>query len=132
VTRAVLDSSALLAYFLAEPGAVAVKQYLGHSTISAVNLSEVAARLANRGALEELIRGQVQKLRLSVYDFDEEIAYAAGMLRERTKELGLSLGDRACIATAARLNLPAVTADRVWSELDLGVKIVLIRGSEAD
>jgi ribonuclease VapC len=132
VTRAVLDSSALLAYFLAEPGAVAVKQYLGHSTISAVNLSEVAARLANRGALEELIREQVQKLRLSIHDFDEEIAYAAGMLRERTKELGLSLGDRACIATAARLNLPAVTADRVWSELDLGVKIVLIRGSEAD
>jgi PIN domain nuclease of toxin-antitoxin system len=131
VTRAVLDSSALLAYFLAEPGAEAVKQYLGHSTISAVNLSEVVARLANRGAVEELIREQFQKLKLSISNFDEEIGYATGMLRERTKVLGLSLGDRACIATAVRLNLPAVTADRLWAELDLGVEIVVIRGSEA-
>jgi PIN domain nuclease of toxin-antitoxin system len=96
-----------------------------------VNLSEVVARLANRGAVEELIREQFQKLKLSISNFDEEIGYATGMLRERTKVLGLSLGDRACIATAARLNLPAVTADRLWAELDLGVEIVVIRGSEA-
>lgn len=128
--RAVLDSSALLAYFLAEPGAGAVRQYIGGSVLSAVNLSEVVARLANTGAPEDLIRHQVQKLRLTIVDFGEEVAYTAGILRERTKEFGLSLGDRACIATAARLNLPAVTADRQWAELDLGVEIVLIRGRE--
>ena len=128
MSRAVLDSSALLAYVLAEPGADAVKGYLGRATISAVNLSEVVARLVNAGATEELIRRQFKSLRLSIVDFDEETAYAAGMLRERTKDYGLSLGDRACIATAARLGLPAVTADRQWAELDIGVEIVLIRG----
>lgn len=130
MSRAVLDSSALLAYFLAEPGAEVVKQYIGGAVLSAVNLSEVVARLANIGAAEDFIRIQIQKLRFSISDFDEDVAYSAGMLRERTKEYGLSLGDRACIATAARLNLPAVTADRQWAEIDLGVEIVLIRGSE--
>jgi ribonuclease VapC len=128
VSRAVLDSSALLAYVLAESGADAVKGYLGHVAISAVNLSEVVARLVNAGATEELVRRQFKSLRLSVLDFDEDRAYAAGMLRGRTKDHGLSLGDRACIATAARLGLPAVTADRQWAELDVGVEIVLIRG----
>ena len=129
MSRAVLDSSALLAYVLAEPGGDAVKGYLGHAIISAVNLSEVVARLVNAGATEELIRHQFRSLRLSVSDFDEETAYCAGMLRERTKDYGLSLGDRACIATAARLELPAVTADRLWANLDVDVEIVLIRGS---
>ena len=130
MSRAVLDSSALLAYFLAEPGAKAVKEYIGGGVLSAVNLSEVVARLANTGAAEEFIRRQVKKLSLSISEFDEEAAYTAGMLRERTKEYGLSLGDRACIATAAQLKLPAVTADRQWAELDVGVEIVLIRGAE--
>jgi ribonuclease VapC len=129
VNRAVLDSSALLAYVLAEPGADAVKGYLGRAAISAVNLSEVVARLVNAGATEELVRRQFKSLRLSIVDFDEYTAYSAAMLRERTMEYGLSLGDRACIATAARLGLPAVTADRQWAELDIGVDIVLIRGS---
>jgi PIN domain nuclease of toxin-antitoxin system len=39
----------------------------------------------------------------------------------------LSLGDRACIATAIKIGGTAVTADRVWSTLDLGCKVELIR-----
>lgn len=128
--RALLDSSALLAYLFAEPGADAVKSYLGRAMISAVNLSEVVARLADKGPTENMIRTQLGKLRLSVLDFDEETAYLAGMLREKTKERGLSLGDRACIATALRADLPALTADRQWAELDLGVKVILIRSAE--
>ena len=41
--------------------------------------------------------------------------------------LGLSLGDRACLALASRLDRPALTADRLWLELDLGVEIQAIR-----
>lgn len=129
VSRAVLESSALLAYILAEPGADNVKQYIGRASISAVNLSEVVARLADKGASETMVRSQLDKLRLSVCGFDEETAYLTGMLREKTKKVGLSLGDRACIVTAARLGLPAVTAERLWAELDVGVEVVLIRSS---
>jgi PIN domain nuclease of toxin-antitoxin system len=40
---------------------------------------------------------------------------------------GLSLGDRACLALARMRRLPAVTADRAWARLDLGIAIELVR-----
>jgi ribonuclease VapC len=39
----------------------------------------------------------------------------------------LSLADRCCLATAIRLDLPAVTDDRAWMALDLGVKVLPFR-----
>lgn len=45
----------------------------------------------------------------------------------RTRSVGLSLGDRACLATAHRLGLPTLTADTAWSELELDLEIQLIR-----
>ena len=39
----------------------------------------------------------------------------------------MSLADRACIALAMDLNLPVLTSDRAWSELDLDVPVHLIR-----
>lgn len=44
-----------------------------------------------------------------------------------TKELGLSLADRACMALAVTLGLPLLTADRSWVEVDLPVEIRVIR-----
>lgn len=52
-----------------------------------------------------------------------------GALRGKTKLFGLSLGDRARVALAQRMDCPAVTADRAWVEVDtLGVEIVLFHG----
>lgn len=48
-------------------------------------------------------------------------------LRPLTRSAGLSLGDRACVALARRLALPALTADRAWTGLDLGVELHQIR-----
>lgn len=45
----------------------------------------------------------------------------------KTRSAGLSLGDRACLATAHRLELPTLTADWAWSELDFEVDVQLIR-----
>jgi ribonuclease VapC len=39
----------------------------------------------------------------------------------------LSLADRACLALAQHEGLPAVTADRKWAQVDIGVDIRLIR-----
>jgi PIN domain nuclease of toxin-antitoxin system len=40
---------------------------------------------------------------------------------------GLSLGDRACLALASALGLPAITADRRWPSLALGVEVRVLR-----
>jgi len=63
-----------------------------------------------------------------VVTFDAESAYAAAMLRDRTRQFGLSLGDRACLALGAARGLPVLTADRSWAELSIGVEVRLIRG----
>jgi PIN domain nuclease of toxin-antitoxin system len=59
--------------------------------------------------------------------FDEELARGAGALRPATKSLGLSLGDRACLALAQREGLPVLTADRAWAKLAVGVEVKVIR-----
>lgn len=44
-----------------------------------------------------------------------------------TKEFGLSLGDRACLALAGIKNLPVVTADKQWDKLKTDFKIIQLR-----
>jgi PIN domain nuclease of toxin-antitoxin system len=62
-----------------------------------------------------------------IIEFDAEQAIIAASFDSLTRKYGLSLGDRACLALAKSKNLPVLTADKVWKELDLGVKIRLIR-----
>ncbi len=61
-----------------------------------------------------------------VADFSEDLAWDAARLRPLTKQYGLSLGDRACLAVAVKLNVPAVTADKEWSKLKL-CRVMIIR-----
>ncbi|MBI2872580.1 MAG: type II toxin-antitoxin system VapC family toxin [Chloroflexi bacterium] len=110
--EAVLDASALLALLNAEPGAEVVAAALPQAAISAVNLSEVVAKLADAGMPEAAVREALQGLALDVVPFDTDQAYEAGLLRSSTRGVGLSLGDRACLGLARRLNVPALTADR--------------------
>ena len=44
-----------------------------------------------------------------------------------TRALGLSLGDRACLALGLRGGLPVLTADHAWQQLTLGVVVQVIR-----
>jgi ribonuclease VapC len=60
-------------------------------------------------------------------DFDRELAVGAAALLRPTTRFGLSLGDRACLALAALRDLPAVTADRAWAKLDLGIRVEVVR-----
>ena len=53
-------------------------------------------------------------------------------LRALTRAHGLASGDRACLALARRLGLPALTADRTWAELGLGISVVVIRPEELE
>ena len=97
--------------------------------MSSVNLAEVATFFTNGGAMIDEVRDILSDLHMSIVPFDDELAYDSAGLRPATERLGLSLGDRACLALAKREGLPVLTADRAWSELDIGVEVRLIRGN---
>lgn len=123
----VLDASAVLAVLNGEPGEKKVIPLLAESAISAVNLTEVGAKLLEAGMDEASAQIAVSVLGIGeVTDFDEELAWETAKLRPVTKQHGLSLGDRACLALAIKLNVPAVTADKQWSKLKI-CKVVVIR-----
>ena len=104
-----------------------VAQVLPTSILLAVNLTEVVTRLLDLGFRPNEAREFVDSLALDVVPLDEEIAVEAGFLRVATRARGLSLGDRACLALARARGIPALTADRNWSAVDLDVEIRQIR-----
>ena len=123
------DASALLALLLGEPGSEKVRAVLAESTLTVVNLGEVVGHFARNGAAERDIRLVLDPLPIDVVVFDEELAFATGLLLSVTRRLGLSFGDRACLALASRLGVRALTADRSWQSIarTIGVEIDLIR-----
>jgi ribonuclease VapC len=127
VSEFVLDASALLAVFNAEPGAERVIDVLPNAIISAVNLAEVVAKLQERGMPNDRIRANIAALELPVASFDEATALETGLLRAATRAAGLSLGDRACLALAAARGATALTTDRAWDALGIGIAIELAR-----
>jgi len=131
----ILDASAMLALLQGEPGASAVVEAIeAGAAISTVNLSEVLAKLTERG---DHVRSTMATIRqavdradggLRIESFTEEDGIEAADLRPRSKSQGLSFGDRACLALAARYEVPAITADKDWAELpEVGVAVKLIR-----
>jgi PIN domain nuclease of toxin-antitoxin system len=127
VSRHVLDSSALLAWIHDESGAEVVADVLEESVIGAVNLAEVAAKLADSGYEDAAVRRTLERARVEVIPLSATTAESSGLLRPITRTAGLSLGDRACLALAIELDLPALTADRRWKHLRTRATVELIR-----
>ena len=115
--RFVLDASALLCLLKSEQGAERVLSVLPRAVVSAVNLSEVYGKLADAGGSEDRIAQAIGGLHLRIEPFDDEQARRAGMLGPLTRSLGLSLGDRACLALAQHHGATALTTDRIWADL---------------
>jgi len=123
----ILDASALLAVMLGESGADAVRAVLDRAKIGAVNLSEVVAKLKERGVPDDAIDQSLADLDLTIVPFDQDQAMRAGKLRLATRHAGLSLGDRACLAVASSLGAVSVTTDHAWTKLRLNVEIEFAR-----
>ncbi|MBA3807717.1 MAG: type II toxin-antitoxin system VapC family toxin [Solirubrobacterales bacterium] len=129
----VLDASALLAHLRDEPGADVVAEAIaGGAVISTVNLAEVFSRSADRGAdpanlAATLTNSGLLDGAITVEPFTAADAIDAGRLRSVTRDAGLSLGDRACLALARRLDAPAVTADTAWLGVAHDVELRYIR-----
>ena len=129
VPNAVLDASALLAYLRDEPGADSVADAIAEgATVSTVNLAEVLSRVADRGGdpltlVDDLTRNGLLDGAITVEPFTAVDASETARLRPVTRGVGLSLGDRACVALARRLRSRVLTADTAWSQADLDVEV---------
>jgi ribonuclease VapC len=122
----VLDASAILALLHDEPGGDAVVALLPASVISSVNWAEVLQKSNRYGIDTEGMSGDLRALGVEIPAYDVEDAEATADLWAAGAQ-HLSLGDRACLALARRRGLVAVTADRGWQGLDIGIEIQTIR-----
>lgn len=122
-----LDASALLAYLYGEPGSQVVATNLGHSCMSTVNLCEVLSRFTRDGHDGRLVLTRLLNSPIEFVGFSEADAAESAALLAVTRALGLSLGDRACLALASVRGIPALTADPVWLELKVNLDIRVIR-----
>jgi PIN domain nuclease of toxin-antitoxin system len=123
----VLDASALLAYLFREEGHERVAEIIDDSCLSTVNLSEVIGRFVRDGHDGPTVLRRLAASPIKIVTFSAADASRAASLIPKTERLGLSLGDRACLALAMTRGIPAVTADRSWKRLALGVPVRVIR-----
>jgi PIN domain nuclease of toxin-antitoxin system len=124
---AVLDTSAVMAHLNEEKGAIPVRKAIEEgAAISVANWAEVLSKSAmagnDPGKLAEDLRDAVILEPITEADCIE-----IAKLRPKTKTQGLSLADRACLALAARLGVPALTADSIWTQTETSAEVKLIR-----
>lgn len=123
----VLDASALLAFLFAEAGHDRVAELLDGALLSSVNLAEVLSRFARDGVPLVRIRAAIDDVGIEIVPFDDAQVTLAAALVPAAAGLGLSLGDRACLALAATVEGTAITADRAWQKLETQVSVRVIR-----
>src|SRR5580704_180394 len=128
MNKVVLDASALLAVLNQEPGGETLTpELLSGAVISTVNLAEVHGKFVGRGLRPDAAWDAVVSLVREAVPFTTEHARLAGDLVAQTRQLGLSLGDRACLALGLALKAPVYTADKAWKKLKVSVRIHVIR-----
>jgi PIN domain nuclease of toxin-antitoxin system len=122
-----LDASALLAFLFREAGHERVAEAVDDSCLSAVNLCEVLGRFARDGHDPVEVLGRIRETAIEIVAFDSDQAALAAALIPALRPRSLSLGDRACLALAVSRGVSALTADRAWAGLDVGVEVRVIR-----
>jgi PIN domain nuclease of toxin-antitoxin system len=123
----VLDASALLAFLFREPGHEQVAEAMADACISTVNLAETLGRFTRDGHDPAPIARRLGKSALESVPFSATHATICARLLPQTKTLGLSLGDRACLALAIDRHIPVITADREWAALQMDIEVRMIR-----
>jgi ribonuclease VapC len=126
----VLDASALVAFLLSESGHDVVGDAIAQGAqVCTANLAEVMSVLVRGGVPADEAEQIVAEIPIVRADLDLDLAMRAGAMIRHAQPLGLSFGDRICLALAARERQPALTGDRDWLEVAplIGVEVRLIR-----
>ncbi len=123
----ILDASAVLALLNNEPGAEEVRAVIGNAEMSAVNVAEVAGKLADAGMPDAHIM-RALAIGFDTLPFGEDEIALMSSIRKATKKHGLSLGDRCCLVTALVHKRPVLTADRAWANVKVrGLRIEVLK-----
>ena len=128
--QAILDSAAVLAFLNRESGHESITDALAAGAgVCTANVAEIVGVLMRRGLAAEDATQALDDLPLTIIDVDLDLAMRAGIMEQPTRRYGLSLGDRLCLALAARERLPVLTTDRIWAQAGpaVGVEVRLIR-----
>jgi len=127
VKKWLLDASALLAAVHEETGGDYVQQHIERCCISSINWSEVLQKLGSTGININPVESSLKALGLEIINFTDKDAHIAASLWVSCRSYGLSLADRACLATGIRLDTRIITTDKIWSYLEINASIKLIR-----
>ncbi len=123
----VFDSSAALALLKFEPGCDVVLLHLSSAVMSTVNLAETVTILVEQGMPQNLAEKTVEEVFPNTISFEKEHAFVTANLKQQNKKYGLSLGDRACLALSQIQNLPVITGDRIWEQINHSTQIIFFR-----
>lgn len=127
MTSVVLDASAVLALLHKERGADQVERHLAGAALLTVNYSEVLKKSIEKGGSLPVTQSIIRGLQIEIIPFDERLASETALLWNQAKKVGLSMADRCCLALGRTMNRTVLTAEKRWSEVDVGVKLKLIR-----
>jgi ribonuclease VapC len=122
-----LDASAVLALLFGESGAERVAGLIGESCLSTVNLAEVIGRFVRDGHDPQQVLERISDSPIELVPFLAEDAALAAALIPATRALGLSQGDRACLALGLARRIPVCTADRAWLAVELDIDVQVVR-----
>ena len=124
----IVDASVIVAIAKNEPLNAEAYTHIHDAMISSVNACEVLTIFIDRVGmtLEEAVKA-LNGFKLKIEPFDQNHFHLAAQMYPHTKRLGLSLGDRACLALGKHHKLPVMTVDKIWQEagetLDIKVKM---------
>jgi ribonuclease VapC len=124
---AVVDSSVLLAVLLGERGSELAIPILEGALLGTVNLTEVHTRMISLGATAAHAWDRILNFHCEISPLTQTQARIAAELVTTTRPLGLSLGDRACLALAIERKAKVYTTDRAWKRLNLEIPVEVIR-----
>jgi PIN domain nuclease of toxin-antitoxin system len=126
--KIVFDSSALIMLFAKEPGYEQVRQHMKYAIISIINIAEVYKYCIDvQNLTEDDCKNLIKLTGIKIIDFCEEQALITAKIIKQTKQYGLSLGDRGCIALAILGNYPILTCDKIWQKVDIDVQFIMAR-----